>query len=57
VVPPGRSAVVPVAARTSFGWYDLTVTIESDPSYRVQVAGPIETGEDSMTDPQIGLRS
>ncbi len=57
VVSPGRSVVLPVAARTAFGWYDLTVTIESDPSYRAQVAGHIETGEDSMTDPQIGLRA
>jgi phospholipase C len=38
----------------SFGWYDLTVQVESDASFKRQLAGHVETGRDSMTDPAIG---
>ena len=38
----------------SFGWYDLTVQTESDSSFKQQLAGHVETGEDSVTDPAIG---
>src|SRR5262249_38961496 len=38
----------------SFGWYDFTVQVESDPTFRRQLAGHVETGEDSRTDPAIG---
>jgi len=37
-----------------FGWYDLVVSIDSDPGFQQQLAGHVETGEDSMTDPAIG---
>jgi phospholipase C len=38
----------------SFGWYDLTLTVDGDPGFRQQIAGHLETGRDSMTDPAIG---
>jgi len=38
----------------SFGWYDLTVTVDSDASFRRRLAGHVETGRDSVTDPAIG---
>jgi len=38
----------------TFGWYDFTVTVESDASFRRQLAGHVEAGKDSMTDPAIG---
>jgi phospholipase C len=38
----------------SFGWYDLTVNIESDPSFQRQLAGHLETGRPSTSDPAIG---
>jgi phospholipase C len=38
----------------TFGWYDFTVKGESDASFERQLAGHIETGRDSMTDPAIG---
>ncbi|HEY2545164.1 MAG TPA: phospholipase C, phosphocholine-specific [Candidatus Acidoferrum sp.] len=38
----------------SFGWYDLTVGVDSDPSFQRQLAGHVETGRDSTTDPAIG---
>ena len=38
----------------SFGWYDLTVRVDSDPSFQRQFAGHVETGKPSVTDPAIG---
>ncbi len=40
--------------KKSFGWYDLTVTVNSDSSFQRQLAGHVETGRDSVTDPMIG---
>jgi phospholipase C len=36
------------------GWYDFTIDTESDPSFQRRLAGHLETGFDSMTDPAIG---
>jgi len=38
----------------SFGWYDFVVTVDSDASFQQHLAGHVETGKDSMTDPAIG---
>jgi len=38
----------------SFGWYDFTVQADSDASFQRQLAGHIETGRDSVSDPGIG---
>ena len=37
------------------GWYDLTITVEGDAGFKQQVAGHVETGDDSVTDPLLGL--
>jgi phospholipase C len=39
----------------SFGWYDLTITVEGDGDFKQQLAGHVETGRDSMTDPSLGM--
>jgi phospholipase C len=38
----------------SFGWYDFTVSVESDASFQRQLAGHVETGRHSVSDPAIG---
>ena len=38
----------------SFGWYDFTVRVDSDARFQCQLAGHVETGSASMTDPAIG---
>ena len=38
---------------SSFGWYDFTITTDSDASFQQRLAGHLETGHDSMTDPAI----
>ena len=37
------------------GWYDFTVSIENEPSYRRRFAGRIETNQDSISDPYMGF--
>jgi phospholipase C len=41
----------------TFGWYDFTLTADSDSSFLRQIAGHVETGKDSVTDPAIGAPS
>ena len=36
------------------GWYDFTVQVESNASFKRQLAGHVETGKDRVTDPAIG---
>jgi phospholipase C len=38
----------------SFGWYDFTVSVESDASFQRQLTGHVETGRHSVSDPAIG---
>jgi phospholipase C len=36
------------------GWYDLIITVASDPAFNYELAGHVETGEDSFSDPAMG---
>jgi phospholipase C len=36
------------------GWYDLAITVDGDAGFAYRVAGHLETGEDSMSDPIMG---
>jgi phospholipase C len=36
------------------GWYDLVITVEGDPSFEYRLAGHVETGKDSYSDPMMG---
>jgi phospholipase C len=38
----------------SHGWYDLVITIADDPSFEYRLAGHVETGHDSISDPAMG---
>jgi phospholipase C len=42
--------------KRSSGWYDLRVTTDSDSAFGAQLAGHLETGKDSITDPAIAAR-
>jgi phospholipase C len=39
------------------GWYDLLVEVEADAHFQRHIAGHLETGRDSVTDPAIGKAS
>ncbi|HEY1764179.1 MAG TPA: phospholipase C, phosphocholine-specific [Opitutaceae bacterium] len=54
---PGAVATVGLALGKSFGWYDLEVGIEGHPLFHQRLAGRIEGGEESITDPLMGNRS
>jgi phospholipase C len=37
-----------------FGWYDLVVTVAGDATFSYRLAGHVETGRDSFSDPALG---
>lgn len=43
-----------VSARSTSGWYDVTITAAEDSTFRVQIAGHLENGQPSITDPLMG---
>jgi phospholipase C len=49
VAPSGKEAWVLDACGDSDGWYDLTVTVSSDPSWSQRLTGHLETGKASVT--------
>lgn len=53
-VVAGQTLLVPCGLAGSFGWYDFSVTCDADPQWLRRVAGHVETGRDSRTDPVLG---
>ena len=37
-----------------YGWYDLVVKVNEDPTFERRLAGHVETGDDSFSDPALG---
>jgi phospholipase C len=37
-----------------YGWYDLIITVAGDSSFKYRLAGHVETGKDSFSDPALG---
>ena len=50
----GKKERVSLDLASSFGWYDLVVTVEGRSAFRQQFAGHLETGLPSKTDPLMG---
>ncbi|GAA1006907.1 phospholipase C, phosphocholine-specific [Acrocarpospora pleiomorpha] len=50
---PGASITHTTPLATTHGWYDLTVTSDTDPTFIRRVAGHVENGQPSMSDPGI----
>jgi phospholipase C len=40
--------------KATHGWYDFTLTRASDPVWRIRIAGRVESGAPSMSDPAMG---
>ena len=53
-VEAGKTVSQHWSLESSFGWYDLVVETDSDAAFHQQLAGHVETGRDSVTDPAIG---
>ena len=53
-LPSGQAKLVQVAVAELSGWYDLSLTASQDADFLCHLAGHIETGRESVTDPAIG---
>ena len=54
VLRPGQVFERHHALDRSHGWYDFSVEVEADASFRQQLAGHVETGRDTFSDPALG---
>jgi hypothetical protein len=45
---------VTIDTNPSGGWYDITLTTTSDPSFTVELAGRLESAARLTSDPQLG---
>jgi phospholipase C len=55
-VPGGKTVDVYFDLGAFYGWYDLRVTVDSDASFERTLAGHVETGRSSMSDPAFGMQ-
>lgn len=53
-VGAGQQMVMQWPLQSSFGWYDLWIQISNFPQFIRKIAGHVETGKTSRTDPSIG---
>jgi phospholipase C len=51
---PGQEFEKGFALDGFYGWYDLIVTVAGDPTFKYRLAGHVENGEDSFSDPAMG---
>jgi phospholipase C len=50
----GGNASIYFDLRSAYGWYDLSVTTSAHPHFQRRLAGHVETGRSSMSDPALG---
>ena len=53
-VAPGSSSELRWPVEDNGNWYDFTITCSASASFKRRIAGRIETGEDSVSDPAMG---
>jgi phospholipase C len=54
VLQPGESLERKLSLDKFYGWYDLIVTVAEDETFNYRLAGHIETGKNSFSDPALG---
>jgi phospholipase C len=54
VLRPGERFRARFSVKSSFGWYDIVVEAGADPDFLRRLAGHLEDGKDSASDPAIG---
>jgi phospholipase C len=54
VLGRGGQAEGEFSGKQFHGWYDLVITVAEDPSFQYRLAGHVETGRDSISDPAMG---
>ena len=50
----GKTFADDVSLQQFYGWYDLIVTVAGDSTFNYRLAGHVETGQDSFSDPALG---
>jgi phospholipase C len=53
-VRPGSTVTVTAPSAFGTGWYDVSVTSDASPRYLRRLAGHVETGGPSVSDPSLG---
>lgn len=53
IVEPGGTKRTEIPVKESGGWHELMITAENFPNFSRHLAGRMETGHDSITDPQM----
>ena len=53
-VAGGKTDEIYLDLRAAYGWYDLTVTVDTDPTFTRRLGGHVETGHSSYSDPALG---
>ena len=51
---PHQTVEEELALERFHGWYDLIVTVDGDHTFKYRLAGHVETGRDSFSDPALG---
>ena len=54
ILEPGESFENELSLERFYGWYDLIVTVAEDATFNYRLAGHVETGKDSFSDPALG---
>src|SRR5258705_10495822 len=54
VLRPGQSFRERWSLESSFGWYDLSVEVDTDEGFLRRLAGHVENGRDTVSDPALG---
>ena len=54
VLEPNQSSANSMILGQFHGWYDLIVTVAGDPTFNYRLAGHVENGSDSVSDPALG---
>jgi phospholipase C len=54
VLGPGDSDAKSWSLTRAGGWYDLAIAVEGDAQFGCHLAGHLENGEDSISDPMMG---
>lgn len=56
-IPPGLTRESVLDTGASGGWHDITVRVASEYKFQMRIAGRVETGRESISDPVIGRTS
>lgn len=55
VLPTQERVTVALDLADSHHWYDVTLTVADEPGNELRLAGHVETGQTSITDPAMGI--